>query len=208
MRAGVVARGDRWSGRGNRERAEAILAGAERAVPPGDARGRRAGWCVRGTGGAAEVPVISAHGRRLVDGVVDEDLRGPLGHRGRRIWEGVTGRWWRWRAGQRAVVGRSVVDWGTRLVPVQRRRHSGRDGRRAVRPGAQLKDKQIRGASESVPRPSCYTVEFMKHCTSVVLNTPLYITKREFNVELLRGFRRAFCVSNLCFTLPSVTATW
>lgn len=155
MWAGVVARGDRWSGGGNRERAEAILAGAERAAPPGNARGRCAGWRVWGTGRAAVIPGISAHGRRLVDRVVDEDLRGSLGYRGRRVWDGVAGWWWRWRAGQGAIGGRAVVDWGSRLVPVQRRRHPGRDGRRAVGPGAQLRHKHIRGVSDLLHMLPC-----------------------------------------------------
>lgn len=94
-----MARGHRWSGDGNRKRTEAVLAGAELAAPPGDAGRRRAGRRVGGARGAAEVPVVSAHGGRLqVEGVVDEDLRGPLGHRGRCVGQRVT-RWRRRRAG-------------------------------------------------------------------------------------------------------------
>lgn len=88
-----MAWGHRRGSGGNRKRAEAVLAGAERAAPPGHARRRRAGRRVRGARGAAEVPVVSADGGGLqVEGVVDEDLRGPLGHRGRRVGQRVTGR--------------------------------------------------------------------------------------------------------------------
>lgn len=139
LRAGVVARGHGWSGDGAGEGAEAVLARAERASPPGDARRRRAGRGVRGARGAAEVPVVAAHGGRLqVEGVVDEDLRGPLWHRGRRVGERVAGRRRR-RAGQGPVGGRAVVDHRSWLVPGQRRRQPGRDGRRAVGPGAHLR---------------------------------------------------------------------
>lgn len=133
-----MAWGDRWSSDGNRKRVEAVLAGTEWAASPGDAGRRRAGWGVGGAGGAGEVPVVSAHrGRLHVDGVVDEDLRGPLGHRWRRVWERVAG-WRRRRAGQGAVHGGTVVDRRSRLVPGQRRGQPGRDGWGAVGPGAQL----------------------------------------------------------------------
>lgn len=148
MRAGVVAWGHRWSGDG--ERAEAVLAGAERAAPPGDARRRRAGRGVGGAGRAAEVPVVSAHGGRLqVEGVVDEDLRRPLGHRGRRVGQRVAGRWRR-RAGQGAVARWAVVEQRSRLVPGRRRGQPGRDGRGAVRHGAQLRHRVNRSVSISV----------------------------------------------------------
>lgn len=112
-----MARGHGRSGDGDRQRAEAVLAGAERAAPPGDAGGRRAGRGVGGAGRAAEVPVVAAHGGRLqVQGVVDEDLRRPLGHRGRRVRERVAWRGRR-RAGQGAVHGGAVVDRRPRLVP-------------------------------------------------------------------------------------------
>lgn len=132
MWAGVVAWGDRWGGIGNRERVEAVLAGAELAAPPGDAGRRRTGRGVGGAGGAPKVPVVSAHGGRLhVDRVVDEDLRGPLGHRRRRVGQRVTG-WRRRRAGQGAIHGGTVVDRWSRLVPGQRRGQPGRDGWGAV----------------------------------------------------------------------------
>lgn len=86
--------------------------------------------------------MVSAHGGRLqVEGVVDEDLRGPLGHWGRRVGQRVAG-WRRRRAGQRAVTGGAVVDQRSRLVPGQRRGQPGRDGWGAVGPGAQLRQKQ------------------------------------------------------------------
>lgn len=131
-----MAWGDRRSGDG--KRVEAVLASAEWAAPPRDAGRRRAGRGVGGAGGAAEVPVVSAHGGRLhVDGVVDEDLRGPLGHRGRRVGQRVA-RWRRRRAGQGAVHGGPVIDGRSRLVPGQRRGQPGRDGWGVVRPGAQF----------------------------------------------------------------------
>lgn len=133
LRAGDVAWGDGRGGDG--EGAQAVLAGAERAAPPRDPRGRRAGGGVGRARGAAEFPVVSAHRRWL--GVIDEDLRGPLGHRGRRVWKRVSG-WGRRGAGQGPVYGGAVVDRWSRLVPRQRGRQSGRDGGRTVGPGAQL----------------------------------------------------------------------
>lgn len=146
-----MARWDRRSGDGDRKRAEAVLAGAERAAPPGDARRRRAGRGVGGAGGAAEVPVVSAHrGGLQVERVVDEDLWGPLGHRRGRVGEGVAGRRGR-RAGQRAVHRGAVVDRRSRLVPGQRRGQPGRNGWGAVGPGAQLRHKEKEGYYHSNP---------------------------------------------------------
>lgn len=137
-----MARRDRGSGDGNGQRAQAVLAGAERAAPPRDARRRRAGRGVGRAGRAAEVPVVAAHGGRLqVERVVDEDLRGPLGHRGRRVGQGVAWRWRR-RAGQGAVNRAVVQHRRSRLVPGQRRGQPGRDGRGAVGPGAQLRERE------------------------------------------------------------------
>lgn len=92
--------------------------------------------------------MVSAHGGRLqAEGVVDEDLRGPLGHRGRRVGQRVAGRWRR-RAGKGAVHGGAVVDQRSRLVPGQRRGQPGRDGGGAVGPGAQLRHKRHTWRSE------------------------------------------------------------
>lgn len=145
-----MARRHRWSGDGNRKRVQAVLAGAERAAPPGDAGRRRAGRGVRGARGAAEVPVVAAHGGRLhVDGVVDEDLRGSLGYWWRRVGQRVAGRRRR-RAGQGAVHGGTVVDRRSRLDPGQRRGQPGRDGWRVVGPGAQLRHRETRGDQNCV----------------------------------------------------------
>lgn len=137
-----MAGGHRRGGDGDRQRTEAVLAGAERAAPPGDARRRRAGRSVGGAGGAAEVPVVAAYwGGLQVQGVVNEDLWGPLRHRGRRVRKRVPRRWWR-RAGQRAIARGAVVDHRPGLVPGERRGQPGRDGRGAVGPGAQLTQRR------------------------------------------------------------------
>jgi len=150
--AGVVARGDRRRGDGNRQRVEAVLAGAERAASPGDAGRRRAGRRVGGAGRAAEVPVVSAHGGGLhVERVVDEDLGGPLGHRGRRVGQRVAGRRRR-RAGQGAVHGGAVVEQRSGLVPGQRGGQPGGDGRGAVGPGAQLEETQQTRSQKTIMR--------------------------------------------------------
>lgn len=133
-----MARRHRWCGDGDGERIEAVLAGAERAAPSGDAWRGRAGWSVRGARGAAEFPVVAAHwGGLQIQGVVDEDLRGPLRHRGRRVGQRVPWRRRR-RAGQGAIARGAVVDHRSGLVPGERRRQPGRDGWGAVGPGAQL----------------------------------------------------------------------
>ena len=157
--AGVVAGGHRRGGDGNGQRAEAVLAGAERAAPPGDARRRRAGRSVGGARRAAEIPVVAAHwGGLQVQGVVDEDLRGPLRHRGRCVRKRVPWRRWR-RAGQRAIARGPVVDGRSGLVPGKRRGQPGWDGRGAVGPGAQLTQKRTESESISA-RERCYCSHF------------------------------------------------
>ena len=150
--AGVVAGGYRGRHDGRRhghghghahgQRAQTVLAGTERATPPGDTGRRRAGRRVGRAGRAAKVPMEAPHGRRLhVQGVVDEDLGGPLGHRRRRVGEGVPGGRRR-RAGDGTVTG-AVVD-GRRpgLDPGERRGQPRRDGWRTVGPGTQLMERE------------------------------------------------------------------
>ena len=136
-----MARRDRGGGDGDGERAEAVLAGAQRTAPPGNARRRRAGRGVGRAGGAVEVPVVSAHGGRLQGGVVYEDLRGPLGHRRRRVGQRVAGRWRR-RARQGPVEGGAIVGRQARLVPGKRGGQPRRNRWRAVGPGAQLEHRE------------------------------------------------------------------
>lgn len=110
---------DGWSDGGGGTKA--VLAGTERTAPPGDAGGRRAGGGVGRARRAVEVPVVAGDDRawrRL--GVVDEDLRRPLGHRRRRIGERVPGRR-RGRAGQGSVVQGAVVERRSVLGSRQRR---------------------------------------------------------------------------------------
>lgn len=116
-----MAGGHRRSSDGDRQGAQTVLAGAERAAPPGDPGGRGAGRCVWGAGRAPEVPVIAANGGGLqVEGVIDEDLRGSLGDGGRCVGQGVAG-WWRRGTWEGPVHRWAVVDdWRAWLVPGQR----------------------------------------------------------------------------------------
>lgn len=83
--------------------------------------------------------MVSPHrGRLRVEGVVDKDFWWALRHWRRCVGQRVTRRW-RGRAGQGAVDGWAIVDQRSWLVPGKRRGQSGRDGWRAVTPGAQLK---------------------------------------------------------------------
>lgn len=133
-----MTRGDRRRCGG--DRTQAVLVGAERAAPSGDARGRRAGGGVGRAGGAVEVPVVSAARRRLhVERVVDEDFRRSLRHRRRRVGERVPWRGRGW-AGKGSVKWGAVVKQRSMLVSGHRRK-PGRDGWRAVTHGAQLEHR-------------------------------------------------------------------